>query len=109
MNIGKNPSKNNFASAPAFPIIEATAYRGDLRLFDENNLPPDYGPLSLSLVTKKQMKKLQDFMEENFVDGLAMLNPDFARTPNEFLFWNDETGRYDFDMVRFDARAFGHE
>jgi hypothetical protein len=25
-----NPIKNNFATAPAFPLIEAAAYRGDL-------------------------------------------------------------------------------
>ncbi len=201
MNISKNIVKNNFATAPAFPIIEAAAYRGDLRLFDETALPPlteeecradelktapkwptdwlfqvdaggkeptarrqgklspvfnradyviiceakpdflttvfavggipdqgntvlignasdavldwyavcgqdrdmDNEMICVSIVTTKQMTALQEYMAENFVDALMMLNPDFARKPDEFMVWNRETGRYDFDREKFEA------
>ena len=191
--------KNNFATAPAFPIIEAAAYRGDLRVCSETgDQPPltetecraaaikdgylfwlyqvdargaepgrrrlkklipvfseadyviicedkpdflttvyavsgmsdqgntvlignagaavldwyaacgqgrdmDNEMLCISIVTAKKMTALQEYMAENFVDALMMLNPDFARKPDEFMVWNRETGRYDFDMERFEA------
>jgi hypothetical protein len=59
--------------------------------------------LCVSIVTRKDAKRLQDYMHENLADGLAMLNPDFARKPDEYLIWNTETGRYDFDVEKFDA------
>ena len=201
MTIEKNTRQNNFATALASPIIDAALGRGDMRLFDENNLPPltdeecradelktapkwplcwlfqvdardrepnkrrlkklvpvfnradyviicedkpdflttvyavsgmsdqgntvlignagdavldwyaacgqgrdmDNEMICVSIVTTKQMTALQEYMTENLADGLAMLNPDFARKPDEFMIWNRETGRYDFDMERFEA------
>ena len=207
MTIENNTRQNNFATAPAFPVIEAAAYRGDLKLFDETDLPaltdeeyrayelktapkwpvswlfqvdargqepstrrlrklapvfnradyviicedkPDFlttvfavsgicdqgntvlignagatlfgwyavigqgrdldnEMICVSIVTTKQMTALQECMTENLADGLAMLNPDFARKPDEFLNWNAETGRYDFDLEKFGARRAGHD
>ena len=207
MKLQENPPKNNFATAPAFPIIEAAAFRGDIRLFDESNLPPltdaecradeqktapkwptswlfqvdargkepnkrrlwklapvfnradyviicedkpdflttvyavggvpdqgntvlignagdavldwyavigrgrdmNYEPLCVSIVTSKQMTALQEYMEEHSADALAMLNPDYARRPEDYFKWNADTGRYEIDREKFDAWRVDHE